>query len=144
VLNSLAIGLYRQQWFEEALGHLHAALAIYTALDQRPYAAMVMNNIGENLTHLKRYDEALAHLRRALAIRHETSDRYGEAITEAALGDTCLDGGAAGAGSRAGSRASIRWCRSWRWPPGSVPSSSMSTWRVCRYTDSASASRPDW
>jgi DNA-binding SARP family transcriptional activator len=91
VLNSLAIGLWRQQRFEEALDHLRAALAIYTALGQRLYAAMVMNNIGENLMHLKRYDEALVNLRRALAIRHETGDRYGEAITEAALGDTCLD-----------------------------------------------------
>jgi DNA-binding SARP family transcriptional activator len=91
VLNSLALDLYYQERFEDALDYLWPALAIHEALGEGPYAAIVLNNIGEFLLRLKRHDEALAHLRKALAIRHEARDGYGEAVTEGALGDTYLD-----------------------------------------------------
>lgn len=91
VLNSLALDLFYQERFEDALDYLWPALAVHEALGEGPYVAIVLNNIGELLLRLKRHDEALAHLRRALAIRHETRDGYGEGVTEGALGDTYLD-----------------------------------------------------
>jgi tetratricopeptide (TPR) repeat protein len=88
VLNSLAIALYYEERFEDALEHL---LSAYEVLDEGSYRAIVLNNIGELLLRLKRHDEALAHLQKALAIRHADRDGYDDGVTEGLLGDTYLD-----------------------------------------------------
>lgn len=88
VLNSLAIALYYEERFEDALEH---HLSAYEVLDEGSYRAIVLNNIGELLLRLKRHDEALAHLQKALAIRHANRDGYDDGVTEGLPGDTYLD-----------------------------------------------------
>ena len=89
--NSLAIDLYYQGRFEDALAHMRLALAIHVELREPHYIAVSQNNIGDILLCLKRPDEALGHLGRAVAILRETGERHLQGVTQATLGDTCLN-----------------------------------------------------
>jgi tetratricopeptide (TPR) repeat protein len=91
VLDSLAIDLFYQDRFEEALESLQSALAIHSALGDRWWTALSLNNIGQMLVCLKRHDEALEYLARALAVQREISDRYAESVIEGTLADTYLE-----------------------------------------------------
>jgi tetratricopeptide (TPR) repeat protein len=75
----------RRDW-EVAVKHLHQALALWEAEDDKRMVALSLRNLGPALHMQKRYAEAVACYARALALFRETPDPVNQAVTQMNLG----------------------------------------------------------
>ncbi|HEY9476427.1 MAG TPA: tetratricopeptide repeat protein, partial [Mycobacteriales bacterium] len=79
--------------FDDALGHLDTALAVWRDLADPHGEGITLHSLGDLYRTLRRVNDAIACLEQALVIRRSIADDWGEATTLRSLGDVLYETG---------------------------------------------------